>query len=387
MKKFKSTNRLMFGLILGLILLISNTSYVLAAYTTNVNLGDSISFGVLAGSAITNTGTTNISGTAGSNIGVYPGTSITEDAGPIVLSSGTKYSASEQIVIDAQNALTAAYVDIQGRGATTIPEELGGSTLVAGVYTSDTGVFGLTGTLTLDAENDPNAVFIFKMTTTLTTASASTINLINGADACRIFWQVGSSATLGTSSNFSGHILALESITATTGAVINGSLLARNGAVTLDTNTIVNNACTASTATLTVIKTVINNNNGSSIASDFIINVKLDGTDVDGSPANGSATGTSYILAPGVYVVSEPAHSGYGLSYTGDITSNGTVTLEAGDSKTITLVNNDIAPVSETPVTTESALPKTFSDLGILLFLGGASSLIGFVGWYVKRKD
>lgn len=387
MKKFKSMHRIMIGLILGLILLISNTSFVLAAYTTSVNLGDSSSFGVLAGSAITNTGTTNISGTAGSNIGVYPGTSITEDAGPIILSSGTKYSASEQIVLDAQNALTAAYVDIQGRAATTIVEELGGATLVAGVYSSDSDVFGLTGTLTLDAENDPNAVFIFKMTTTLTTASASTINLINGADACRVFWQVGSSATLGTNSNFSGHILASESITATTGAVINGSLLAQNGAVTLDTNTIINNTCTASTATLTVIKTVINNNNGSSIASDFLIHVKLDGTDVDGSPENGSTTGTSYVLAPGVYVVSEPAHSGYGLSYTGDIQSNGTVTLEAGDSKTITLVNNDIAPFTETPVTTESALPKTFSDFGLLLFLGGASSLIGFVGWYVKRKD
>jgi len=387
MKKFKSTHRIMVGLILGLILLISNTSFVLAAYTTNVNLGSSSSFGVLAGSAITNTGITNVSGTAGSNIGVYPGTSITEDAGPIILSSGTKYSASEQIVLDAQNALTAAYVDIQGRGATIIVEELGNATLVAGVYTSDTGVFGLTGTLSLDAENDPNAVFIFKMTSTLTTASASTINLINGADACRIFWQVGSSATLGTSSNFSGHILASESITATTGAVINGSLLAQNGAVTLDTNTIVNNACTASTENLNVLKIVISNKNVRSIASDLTTNVKLDGTDVVGSPANGSTTGTSYILAPGVYVVSEPAHSGYGLSYTGDITSNGTVTLEAGDSKTITLVNNDIAPVSETPVTTESALPKTFSDLGMLLFLGGASSLIGFVGWYVKRKD
>lgn len=188
MKKFKSTHRIMVGLILGLILLISNTSFVFAAYTTNVNLGASSSFGVLAGSAITNTGTTNVSGTAGSNVGVYPGTSITEDAGQIVLSSGTKYSASEQIVLDAQNALTAAYVDIQGRAATTIVEELGNATLVAGVYSSDTGVFGLTGTLTLDAENDPNAVFIFKMTTSLTTASASTINLINGADACRIFW-------------------------------------------------------------------------------------------------------------------------------------------------------------------------------------------------------
>lgn len=393
MKMNKFNYRLMFGLILSLILLISNTNYVYAVYTTNVNLGDSISFGVLAGSAITNTGTTNISGSNGSNIGVYPGTSVTEDAGPIILSSGIKYSASEQIVLDAQNASTAAYVDIQGRAATILPETLGGSTLVAGVYASDSGAFGLTGTLTLDAENDPNAVFIFKMTSSLTTASASSINLINGANACRVFWQVGSSATLGKNSNFSGYILALESITATTGVAINGSLLARNRAVTLDTNTIINNACTVNTSTLTIIKNIINDNNGSSIASDFNINVKLDGIDVEGSPASASTTGTTYVLTPGIYVVSEPAHSGYELSFTGDILSNGTVTLEVGDSKTITLINNDIAPITESPdttespVTTESALPKTFSDLSLILLLGGASSLIGLIGWYVKRKD
>ena len=388
MKKYYRKNRIFLGILLSFILMSARTFTVNAAYTTNVNLCNGSSFAVLAGSAITNTGTTNISGTAGNNIGVYPGTSITEDAGPIILTSGTKYNASEQIVLDAKNALTAAYVDIQGRSTTSvIVEELGGATLVPGVYSSDGGYFGLTGTVTLDAENDPNAVFIFKMTSTLTTASASTVLLINGADPCRIFWQVGSSATLDTGSNFAGHILASESITALTGATINGSLLAQNGAVTLDSNTIINNSCSVtSTATLIVIKDVINNNSGSALAADFLIHVTLDGTDVTGSPANGSTIGTSYTLNPGTYVVSEPAHSGYDMIFTGDILSNGTVTLASGETKTIHVVNNDIAPAGETPVTLPTPLPRTFSDQGILLLLGGATALIGVVGWYVKRK-
>lgn len=388
MKKYYRKNRIFLGILLSFILMSARTFTVNAAYTTNVNLGDASSFAVLAGSAITNTGTTNISGTAGNNIGVYPGTSITEDAGPIILASGTKYSASEQIVLDAKNALTAAYVDIQGRSSTSvIVEELGGATLVPGVYSSDAGFFGLTGTVTLDAENDPNAVFIFKMTSSLTTASSSTVLLINGADPCRIFWQVGSSATIGTSSNFSGHVLAAESITATTSATINGSLLAQSAAVTLDSNTIINNLCSVtSTATLIVVKDVINNNSGSALAADFLIHVMLDGTDVTGSPANGSTIGTSYTLNPGTYVVSEPAHSGYGMIFTGDIQSNGTVTLASGETKTIHVVNNDNAPAGEAPTTLPTPLPRTFSDQGILLLLGGATALIGVVGWYVKRK-
>jgi len=388
MKKYYRVNRIFTGIFLSFILLSARTFTVNAAYTTNVNLGDASSFAVLAGSAITNTGTTNVSGTAGNNIGVYPGTSITESAGPIILTTGTKYSNSEQIVLDAKNALTAAYVDIQGRSTTSvIVEELGGATLVPGVYSSDAGYFGLTGTVTLDAENDPNAVFIFKMNSTLTTAGASTVLLINGADPCRIFWQVGSSATLGTSSTFSGHILASDSITATTSATINGSLLAQTGAVTLDTNTIVNNACLATASTLVIIKDVINNNSGTSIASDFLINVTYNGVDVTGSPANGSNVGVSYTLTPGVYVVSEPAHSGYGMIFTGDIQSNGTVTLASGETKTIHVVNNDIAPAGEAPTTLPTPLPRTFSNQGILILLGGATALIGVVGWYVKRKS
>jgi LPXTG-motif cell wall-anchored protein len=159
--------------------------------------------------------------------------------------------------------LVTAYDDAAGRTpATTVSADLGGQTLVPGVYNS-AAALALTGTLTLDGQNDPDAVFIFQAGSTLTTASSSNVALINGAQACHVFWQVGSSATLGTNSNFTGHVLALTSITATTGATINGQLLARNGAVTLDTNTITNDVCAAvvtptptATATPTVVPTV-----------------------------------------------------------------------------------------------------------------------------------
>lgn len=103
----------------------------------------------------------------------------------------------------------------------------------------------LTGTLTLDGQNNPDAVWVFQAGSTLTTAGSSVVSLINGAQPCHVFWQVGSSATFGTSTDFTGHVLALTSITATTGATFKGQLLARNGAVTLDTNTITNDVCAA----------------------------------------------------------------------------------------------------------------------------------------------
>jgi hypothetical protein len=131
----------------------------------------------------------------------------------------------------------------------TVSADLGGQTLVSGVYTG--GALALTGTLTLDGQGDPNAVFIFQAASSLTTASGSRVSLTGGLTACNVYWKVGSSATLGTGSTFVGTILALTSITATTGAVIQGRLLARNGAVTLDTNTITRSACAAAPAATT----------------------------------------------------------------------------------------------------------------------------------------
>lgn len=208
-----------------------------------VGMGSSKSFAVLAGSGITNTGTTTLGGSAGANIGSSPTGTFTGDT--TVITSGTKYLAADAVTALAQTDLVTAYNDAAGRtSATAISADLGGQTLKQGVYNSASSI-GLTGTLTLDGENDPAAVFIFQAGSTLTTASASRVNLINGAQPCNVFWQVGSSATFGTNSDFTGQVIALTSITATTGAVFKGQLLARNGAVTLDTNTITNDACAA----------------------------------------------------------------------------------------------------------------------------------------------
>ena len=115
--------------------------------------------------------------------------------------------------------------------------------MTPGIYDSASGTFEITGTLTLDAQNDPNAVFIFKTASTLVTAVSSNVVLINGAQSCNVLWQVGSSATLQTYSTFKGNILALTSATVTTGVNVEGRVLARNGAVTLDTDTITKTTC------------------------------------------------------------------------------------------------------------------------------------------------
>jgi type VI secretion system secreted protein VgrG len=213
------------------------------AVQPTVGLGNAKSFAVLAGSGITNTGATTVSGTAGGNLGSSPTGTFTGDT--LVTTTGTKYTAVDSVVDAAKDSLVTAYNDAAGRTPfNSVSADLGGQTLTQGVYNSASSL-GLTGTLTLDAEGDPNAVFIFQAGSTLTTASNSVVRMINGAQSCNVFWQVGSSATFGTSSDFIGHVLALTSITANTTATFHGSLLARNGAVTLDTNTIVNDACSS----------------------------------------------------------------------------------------------------------------------------------------------
>ena len=223
----------------------SSLSTIGSAAQPKVNLGLTSSFAVLAGSGITNTGPTTASGSDGANFGSSPTGTFTGDT--LVTTTGTKYTAVDAAVTSAKVDLTTAYNDAAGRTpATTVSADLGGQTLVSGTYNSASSL-GLTGTLTLDGQNDPDSVWVFQAGSTLTTASASSISLINGADPCNVFWQVGSDATFGTNSTFVGHVLALTSITATTGATFQGQLLALNGAVTLDTNTITNDACVAVT--------------------------------------------------------------------------------------------------------------------------------------------
>jgi hypothetical protein len=203
-----------------------------------VGLGTDSSFAVLAGSTVTNTGPSVVNG----DLGVSPGTAVT--GFPPGLVNGTIHAA-DAVAGQGQTDLTTAYNDAAGRTPpVAVSGDLGGQTLTPGVYNS-TSSLGLTGNLTLNAAGDPDAVFIFQAGSTLTTASASDITLINGAQACNVFWQVGSSATLGTTSTFIGNILANASITLNTGVTLQGRALARNGAVTLDDDAITPSACAA----------------------------------------------------------------------------------------------------------------------------------------------
>lgn len=198
----------------------------------SVNLGTADSFAILAGSTVTNTGPTTVFG----NLGLWPGTSVTGFP-PGIVSGGT-IEAGNATASQAQNDLTTAYNFAAGQtcGTNLTGQDLGSLTLTTGVYCFSSSA-GLTGTLTLDAQGDPNALFLFQMGSTLTTASSSAVAFVNGGQGGSVFWQVGSSATLGTNSQFAGSILALTSITLTTGVDIPcGRALARNGAVTMDTN-------------------------------------------------------------------------------------------------------------------------------------------------------
>ena len=208
---------------------------VLAA--TTVSLGTADNFAILGGSGITIGGAVNTSTITG-DIGTFPTATITGLGNAVLI--GTNH-AGDVITQGAKTDLVTAYTNA-GQAATTVPTELGGTTKNAGVYDSLSGTFGVTGTLTLDGQGDPNAVFIFRTTSTLITAGASNVTLINSAQACNVFWQVGSSATLGASSFFKGNILALTSIGLGTTANVEGRVLARNGAVTLDGSNIITKA-------------------------------------------------------------------------------------------------------------------------------------------------
>ncbi|WP_410622893.1 ice-binding family protein [Amycolatopsis sp. cmx-8-4] len=170
------------------------------------------------------------------DLGLSPGASVTGFPPGVV--NGTIHAA-DAVAAQAKLDLDTAYNDAASRPSTaTVPVELGGTTKTPGVYTSPAGTFGITGTVTLDAQGDPNAVFIFKAASTLITASASNVVLVNGARSAEVFWLVGSSATLGTYSVLRGNLMALASITATTGVLVDGRAMARTAAVTLDTTTI-----------------------------------------------------------------------------------------------------------------------------------------------------
>jgi hypothetical protein len=228
--------------LVGLVVMIQPASAAFGFTSpASVDLGAATGYSVLAATTVTNTGATVISADAGLNgdLGVSPGTAVTGFLPGTVTAPGSIHSADTSAGNAATDAGTA-YADAAGRTPDQVfppIQDIGGMTFTTGVY-NDPSSLGITGTVTLDAQGDPNAVFIFQAGSTLVTASASNVALINGAQAANVFWQVGSSATLGTGSSFSGTILASTAITVTTGVSVQGRVLAGTAAVTLDSDTI-----------------------------------------------------------------------------------------------------------------------------------------------------
>lgn len=239
-------------LVAGAVLIVMMVGRAPAAYAAQpaVGLGTATSFAVLAGSTVTNTGPSTVSG----DLGVSPGTAVTGFP-PGQVNSGVVHAA-DAVALQVQQDLTTAYNDAAGRSPRVdkTGDDLGGETLVPGVYNASSGM-SLTGTVTLDAQGDPAAVFVFQAGSSLITASGSRVALEGGAQACNVFWQVGSSATIGTTTTFVGTVMALADITVQTNATVQGRVMARTGQVSLDTNVITRPTCAAAPPTTSATPT------------------------------------------------------------------------------------------------------------------------------------
>jgi hypothetical protein len=306
------------------------------AQAATVPLGTANPFAVLGGSAVTNTGPSVING----DVGVSPLTSITGFPPGVVI--GGTFHVADGVASGAQDDLVIAYDNAAGRSSdVTLAGDPVGSTLAPGTYTASSQL-NLSGDVTLDAHSDPNAVFVFQVGSDLIVAPGSRILLQGGAQACNVFWQVGSSATIGTTSAFVGNIMALTSISMNTGASLDGRVLARNGAVTLDTNTITKSAC-ATPAPPTSSDTSATTESGTPVS------IQLNGGDttgatltytITGQPSNGTlgpidqATGTVLYTPDSGFAGSDSFTYEIGSTNGTSGTATGTVTVTAGSPST-----------------------------------------------------
>ena len=252
-----STTSLLAVSVAGVLVMSAGTAQAAA---TVVPLGTAGSFAILAGSGITNTGITTINGDVGSaptpaetGFAACPGADC-------VTITGANHTTVDGVTTGAKADLTTAYNNAAGQTPSVVLTELANQTLVAGVYSSASGTFGMSGTLTLDGANNPDSVFIFQTASTLITGGTGNINLIRGAQACNIFWKVGSAATLGAGSTLDGTVMAHDDISLGSGVTVNGRLFAGEqasgtGAVTLIHDTIIQSACAAPVPTPTATAT------------------------------------------------------------------------------------------------------------------------------------
>ncbi len=384
-------------------------------------------FAALAGYAVNNTGSTVITG----DLGVTPGTSVT--GFPPGTISGTTYTGNNANVSLGMAAVTAAFADAAGRSVGPVPVsgDLGGQTLTSGLYRSAGSLQLLGGDLTLDAKGDVNAVFIFQIASTLTTSAGRRIILVNGAQAFNVFWQVGTSATVGANSLFNGSILASQSITVNTGATVNGRLAALTGSVILQSDVITspapsialgavfNAASYANTVAAGSIASVFGNNFSSSTiaATAYPLLPSLGETSfqVGGQPGPlfmtscsqtnlqipwqtvsqtqvpvtatvaglTSATQTASVVAfsPGIFTLNQSG-SGQGMV---EIASSGQI-AQPGSPVTrgqyMAVYATGLGPVSNQPLTGAAALSNPLSYTSTLptVTIGGVSSVVTYSG-------
>jgi hypothetical protein len=367
---------------------------------TAPSLGTSQSYAVLGGSTVTNTGPSVITG----DLGVSPGTAVT--GFPPGTVDGGSIQAADAEALQAQADATTAYGDLAGQACNTtygVPTDLGGMTLVPGVYCFASSA-ALTGTLTLNAGGNPDAAFIFLVNSTLITASDSSVALINGAQQCDVFWKVGSSATLGTGTSFIGTVIALTSITLDTNATLSGRALARNGAVTLDSNTVSVSSCTTSPVSgppvigksfskssitaggdSTLTLTLSNPNSTAASITSALTDTFPSGLVVSGAPSTTcggtvsapigsssvSLTGGA-IPANGACTVTVAVTAAAAGSYINSLAS-GILKTSNGNSTAPAVATLTVTPVS-TPTLVAPTLGKSFSPSTIAV--GGVSKLV-----------
>jgi hypothetical protein len=355
------------GLLVGVVTVLSSSA---AAATAPIDLGQAIPYSVVAGQTVTNTGPSVLSG----SLGVSPGTAITGFPPGLV---GGSTHAADGVASQVQSDIVTSWIVAAGRAPTAkVAGDIVGRTLTAGVYKS-TSSLALSGTLTLNAQGNPDSVFIFQIASTLITATASRIAMINGAQPCHVYWQVGSSATLGTTSVFKGTILALTSITVKTGATVEGRALARNGAVTLDNNVFTTPGCDTtsggSSPTSGAGTTPAGGSGGGSTPGGGT-GASSPGAGGGGAttPGGGGGTGT----LPAVQIGTTPTA----------VPSAGTGTTRGSESSSMVVTTTDTMRRS-TPHTTLSKprFPATtgsnvlaMAAFGLsLMLLGGAATLVG----------
>ncbi len=353
---------------------------------STISLGKADGFALLSGTGIANTGKSSVQG----DLGIFPTISYT-DAGSLVLNGG--YHFGDAVATTAQTDLTNAYTAaVNASPVTAASADIGGQTLVSGVYSIPSGL-GVTGTLTLDAKGNPGAIFIFQTAGNLSTAASSQINLVNGGQACNVYWQVGSTTSLGASSSFKGSILSNSNFVGGAGATVLGRILSLHGSIALNANTVTKPSCVASsTLYVTPENKTVNVGDASAKFSVKYLRVKGDLSTAISHPEESSGfvaptCNTNPVYSnktiAGTYVITCSGGNG-GTKYFLDTTSTGSLVVKAAvvtPPKTQTNVSAN--GKYKSPIGSASFQLSIKSGLSIF---DTSTAVSGQVKWQVNRQ-